>query len=151
MDFAPTKCKTMCVSTKTRNNIPYLYHRKGLALDSVKEVRYLGITITRNTRRANQILGLLRKNLYFCMHDKHLNIPYAKTNVHIRVKFFVQGNWTLEQFAKLLDFKQWQHRGIRGQTQRDVIFHPCMRCANEYCIVRTNTLKWKWSLINLLN
>ena len=25
VDFAPTKCKTMCVSTKTRNNIPYLY------------------------------------------------------------------------------------------------------------------------------
>ena len=45
-------------------------------LDSVKVVRFLGITITRNlrwnkyirdvTRRANQILGLLRRNLYFC-------------------------------------------------------------------------------------
>ena len=66
----------MRVSTKTRNNIPYLYHLKGVALDSVKEVRYLGITITHNlrwdrqiadiTRRANEILGLLRRNLYFC-------------------------------------------------------------------------------------
>ena len=78
MDFAPTKWKTMRVSTKTRNNIPYLYHFKGvLALESVKGVRYLGFTITHNlrwnrhnadiTRRANQILGLLRRNLYFCV------------------------------------------------------------------------------------
>lgn len=76
MDFSPSKCKTMRVSTKTRNNIPYLYHLKGAALDSVKEVKYLGITITHNlrwnkhvadvTRKANQILGLLRRNLYFC-------------------------------------------------------------------------------------
>ena len=58
----------MHVSAKTRNNIPYLYHLKGVAFDSVKEVRYLGITITHNlrwnkriadiTRRANQILGI---------------------------------------------------------------------------------------------
>ena len=76
MDFAPTECKTMRIPTKTRNNIPYLYHPKGVALDSVKEVRHLGITINHNlrwnrhiadtTRRANQILGLLRRNLYFC-------------------------------------------------------------------------------------
>ena len=54
----------------------YLYHLKGAALDSVKEATYLGITITHNlhwnkhvadiTRNTNQILGLLRGNLYFC-------------------------------------------------------------------------------------
>ena len=36
MDFARTKCKTMRFSMRTRNNIPYLYHIKGVALDSVK-------------------------------------------------------------------------------------------------------------------
>ena len=78
MDFALSKCKTMWVSTKTCNNIlyMYLYHFKGAALDSVKEATYLGITITHNlhwnkhvadiTRNTNQILGLLRGNLYFC-------------------------------------------------------------------------------------
>ena len=79
IDFAPSKCKTMRVSTKTRNNIPSLYHLKGVALDSVKEVKYLGIPITHNlrwnkhiadiTRKANQILGLLRRNLYFCYQN----------------------------------------------------------------------------------
>ena len=69
----------MRVSTKTRNNIPYLYHPKGAALDSVNEVKYLGITISHSlrwnkhvadiNRKANQILGLLRRNLYFCDHN----------------------------------------------------------------------------------
>lgn len=76
MDFAPSKCKTMRVSTKTKHNIQYLYHLKGMALESVKELKYLGVTITYNLRwnkhvadmtsKANKILGLLRRNLYFC-------------------------------------------------------------------------------------
>lgn len=76
MKFAPSKCKTIRISRKIRKNIPYLYHLQGVALDSVKEIKYLGVTITHNLRwnkhiadivsRSNKVLGLLRRNLSFC-------------------------------------------------------------------------------------
>ena len=65
MDFAPSKCNTMWVSTKTRNNTPYLYHLKGAALDSVKEVKYSGITIPDVTCKAKSNLGLAEEKPVF--------------------------------------------------------------------------------------
>ena len=65
--------KTICTSKKTCKNIPYLYLLKGVALDSVKEIKYLGVTISHDLRwskhiadvvsRSNKVLGLLKRNL----------------------------------------------------------------------------------------
>ena len=79
MKFEPSKCKTMHISRKTRHNITHLYHLDGIALDSVTEAKYLGVTITCDlrwnrhvtdiTNRANRVLGLLRRNLSACKRD----------------------------------------------------------------------------------
>ena len=76
MDFAHSKCKMMRISRKTRHNISHLYQLQDLPLESVDEIRYLGVTISSDLRwnshvanvvnRANRILGLLRRNLTFC-------------------------------------------------------------------------------------
>ena len=59
-----------------RHNISHLYQLQDLPLESVDEIRYLGVTISSDLRwnshvanvvnRANRILGLLRRNLTFC-------------------------------------------------------------------------------------
>ena len=82
MSFQPAKCKTMRVSRKPKNNINHLYLLKGIALDSVSHIKYLGVTISNDLRwnrhihdicnRANKMLGLLRRNLNNCSHDVKL-------------------------------------------------------------------------------
>ena len=69
----------MRISRKTRHNITHLYHLDGIALDSVTEAKYLGVTITCDLRwnrhvadvknRTNSELGLLRRNLSACKRD----------------------------------------------------------------------------------
>ena len=76
MRFEPSKCKIMHISRKTHHKSHYLYSLQDTALDSVTHTKYLGVTITNDLRwnrhvanitcKANQMLGLLRRNLSAC-------------------------------------------------------------------------------------
>jgi ribonuclease P/MRP protein subunit RPP40 len=80
MHFNPKKCTTMHISTRG-NSPPYKYHLAGEQLETVREHKYLGITIADNLnwnahidnscRKASQIFSLLRRNLKGCsIHTK---------------------------------------------------------------------------------
>ena len=66
----------MHISRKTHHTSHYLYSLQDTALDSVTHTKYLGVTITNDlwwnrhvaniTCKANQMLGLLRRDLSAC-------------------------------------------------------------------------------------
>ena len=72
MSFHPDKCQTLHVSRK-RSPLTCSYHLRGHPLADVKEVKYLGVTISDDLRwdshitnvanKANKSLGFLRRNL----------------------------------------------------------------------------------------
>ena len=76
MKFEPSKCKVIHITRKTRHKICHLYFLNDTPLDTVTQIKYLGVTITNDlrwnyhvaeiTKKANQILGLLRRNLSAC-------------------------------------------------------------------------------------
>ena len=68
----------MHITRKTCHKICHLYVLNDTPLDSVTQTKYLGVTITNDlrwnnhvaeiTKKANKILGLLRRNLSACDH-----------------------------------------------------------------------------------
>ena len=72
MRFQPIKCNIMRLSRK-RKNIDFKYTLKGVELEKLDAIKYLGVNITSNLHwgkhveevcnKAFKILGLLRRNL----------------------------------------------------------------------------------------
>ena len=72
MEFHPAKCQVIHVSRK-HHVVENKYYLHGQRLESVKEAKYLGVTITSDmrwnthidniTNKANQTLGFLKRNL----------------------------------------------------------------------------------------
>ncbi|XP_071480876.1 uncharacterized protein [Diadema antillarum] len=72
MCFNAEKCYTMSVCSKSS----YFYQLNSHILQHVHDIRYLGVTISddlkwekhvaKTTQKANWVLSLLRRNLYFC-------------------------------------------------------------------------------------
>ena len=72
MEFHPKKCNILRVS-RSRYPSTYNYTLHGTTLKEVEEVKYLGITITKDlswekhihniTRKANSQLGFIRRNV----------------------------------------------------------------------------------------
>jgi hypothetical protein len=74
MQFHPAKCQALTITNKSkRNTIGHIYTLHDHPLQRVTEAKYLGITIkhdmnwnhhiSNNTKKANQALGFLRRNL----------------------------------------------------------------------------------------
>ena len=76
MRFQPVKCNMMQLTRKRIKKIHASYTLEGTDLDNVESIKYLGVTITNNSRwnthvsnvctKANRALGFLRRNLYSC-------------------------------------------------------------------------------------
>ena len=79
MRFQPIKCNMMQITRKRIKNIHGSYTLKGTVLENVKNIKYLGVTITNDLRwnthvsnvctKANRTLGFLRRNLYACPRE----------------------------------------------------------------------------------
>jgi hypothetical protein len=71
MEFHPGKCNSMSI-TRARSQFEHRYTLNGHILEDVKEVKYLGLTLSSNltwnthigniTSKANKLLGFLRRN-----------------------------------------------------------------------------------------
>ena len=78
MEFNPTKCKVMCITTK-KNTIKKQYMFCGQVLEEVKNHPYLGVMfdnkmkwsshISNITRKANVVLNVIKRNLWNCPRD----------------------------------------------------------------------------------
>ena len=75
MEFNPTKCKVMCITTK-KNVIKKQYMFCGQILEEVENHPYLGVMfndkikwsphISNITRKANVVLHVIKRNLWNC-------------------------------------------------------------------------------------
>ena len=78
MRFQPIKCNMMRLSGK-KNNIDFKYTLKGIELEYLDAIKYLGVNITNNLHwgkhideicsKAYKILGLLKRNLQSCPQE----------------------------------------------------------------------------------
>ena len=62
MDFRPQKCSTLSATRKRKKIIP-AYELHGHIIENVSMTKYLGVTISSTTSKANKTLGFLRRNL----------------------------------------------------------------------------------------
>ena len=79
MRFQPVKCNMMQLTRKRTKMTHASYMFKGIVLENVENIRYLGVTITNDLRwytnvsnictKANRTLGFLTRNLYSCPQD----------------------------------------------------------------------------------
>ena len=76
MRFQPVKCNMMQLTNKHLNKIQASYTLEGTVLENVDNIKYLGVTITNDSKwnthisniytKANRTLGFLRRTLFFC-------------------------------------------------------------------------------------
>ena len=79
MRFQPVKCNMMQLTRKHLNKIQASYTLEGTVLENVDNIKYLGVTITKdlkwNTRisnictKANRTLGFLKRTLFSCLQN----------------------------------------------------------------------------------
>ena len=62
MDFHPQKCSTLSTTRKRKKIIP-AYELHGHIIENVSMTKYLGVTISSTTSKANKTVGFLRRNL----------------------------------------------------------------------------------------
>ena len=87
MRFQPIKCNMMKLTRKKKHHIDFEYQLEGSKLEFVDNIKYLGVHIANDlrwnkhahevTNKANKLLGMLRRNLYFCTKDVR---EISKTN-----------------------------------------------------------------------
>jgi len=151
MSFNPSKCEVIHISKK-RHPIKSEYLIHGQKLVPVKEGKYLGVTISDNlswkphvaaaTRKANNSLGFLRRNLSSCPPSVKARtyttlvrpiMEYAATAwdphtqtcidqleaVQRRAARFVKGNYrTTSSSSQMIADIGWQPLQARGQTSK---------------------------------
>ncbi|KAI8520129.1 hypothetical protein Bbelb_033860 [Branchiostoma belcheri] len=124
MEFHPEKCQSLHI---TRKRVPLTteYHLHGHTLCSVKEAKYLGVTITNNltwsthigniANKASKTLGFLRRNLK--VRSKKIRELAYCTLVRPIVEFAspVWDPYTVKDITRL---EQVQRRAARWVTQR---------------------------------
>ena len=79
MIFQPVKCNMMQLTRKLTNKIQASYTLEGTVLENVENIKYLGVTITKDLKwnthitnictKANRTLGFLRRTLFSCLKD----------------------------------------------------------------------------------
>ena len=78
LEFNPTKCKVMCITTK-KNTVKKQYVFCGQILEEVENHPYLGVMfdskmkwsshISNSTRKANVVSNIMKRNLWNCPRD----------------------------------------------------------------------------------
>ena len=79
MRFQPVKCNIMQITRKRIKKINVAYSLEGTVLENVDNIKYLGVTISKDLKRnthlsnvctkANRTLGFYRHNLSSCPQD----------------------------------------------------------------------------------
>ena len=97
MEFNPTKCKVIRISTK-KSELNKTYMFRGKQLEQVISISYLGLTVTDKLSWSDHIsaisnkigktraLGMIKRNFWFCPKDVKESM-YMSIVIPIRKKF----------------------------------------------------------------
>ena len=79
MRFQPVKCNMMQLTRKHLNKIQASYTLEGAVLENMDNIKYLGVTITKDLKwnthisniciKADKTLGFLRRTLFSCLRN----------------------------------------------------------------------------------
>ena len=87
MDFHPQKCSILSIARARSSTIEHPYTLKGHILEVQDVTKYLGVDLQRNlswkphidriSKKANSMLGFLRRNLRSCSEDTKANAYFS--------------------------------------------------------------------------
>lgn len=119
MCFNPKKCNIMHISTR-RTCHPHPYFMAGIELESVKEHRYLGVTLTSSLSwnahvdaqcsKASGLLGLLRRNLAKCSTLSKTTAYQALVRPHLE---YSASAWDPHSIRNIQKLEQVQRQAAR--------------------------------------
>ena len=127
MVFNPTKCKTVCISTKKTPP-----QRKctlcGVELEQVNSFSYLGVAITEDLKwskhissiagKASGVLGMIKRNLWSCPKD--VKVTAYKTLVHPKLEY-ASAAWDPYLQKDIVALEKVQRKAARFCTNN---YHP---------------------------
>ena len=127
MSFNPSKCYTMHVSHKAKPIITP-YTMKGKRLEQVSHHPYLGLELSKDltwshhinkiTTKANQMLGIVRRNLHSCSKSVK-NTAYKKYKTLVRPRLeFCAAIWDPHQATSKKKIETIQRRAARFVAKR---------------------------------
>ena len=122
MVFNPTKCKTICISTKkTPPQIKYTFC--GVELEQVNSFSYLGVTITEDLKwskhitsiagKASEVLGMIKRNLWSCPKD--VKVTAYKALVRPKLEY-ASAAWDLYLQKDIVALEKVQRKAARFCT-----------------------------------
>ena len=122
MLFHPDKCNTLQVTT-SKTPLKYNYSLKGQNLESVKTVKYLGVDLSynlswnshidRTAKKANNMLGFLRRNLR--VNNRDTKAAAYKTLVRPNLEYCATV-WSPYTDAGIRKIEMVQRRAARYAT-----------------------------------
>ena len=123
MNFNPAKCQVLHV-TRLQTPIPSKYFLHDIELESVSTAKYLGVTISEDlrwgkhidviTKKANQTLGFLRRNIK--VHNQHLKSTAYKTLVRPQLEY-ASSVWSPNTDQDINKLEAAQRRAARWTTR----------------------------------
>ena len=124
MAFHPQKCSVLSI-TRSRTPTRYHYRLKGHILELQDSTKYLGVDlqfwlswkihIDRITKKANSMLGFLRRNLKSCNEDTKANAYFTMVRSNLKYCLSVWNPYHKDQVNKV---EMVQRRAARFTTNR---------------------------------
>ena len=124
MEFHPQKCSVLRVS-RSRSPIIHSYKLKGHILITENTTKYLGVDlqttlswkthIDRISKKANSMLGFLRRNLRSCSEDTKANAYFSMVRSNLE---YCSSVWNPHQKDQIRKLEMIQRRAARYTTNR---------------------------------
>ena len=124
MEFHPQKCSVLSV-TRSRSPFNFRYKLKGHTLESTDSSKYLGINLSSNltwklhidkmTKKANSVLGFLRRNLHHASSETKANAYITLVRPHLEYCSTVWNPYHQDDIYKI---EMVQRRAARFATNR---------------------------------
>ena len=125
MEFHPQKCSTLSISGPRSNTIKYPYSLKGHTLEAQDITKYLGVDlqsslswkphIDRITKKANSMLGFLRRNLRSCSEDTKAQAYFSMVRSNLE---YCSSVWSPHHKDQKQKLEMGQRRAARYTTNR---------------------------------
>ena len=125
MEFHPQKCSVLSISGPRSNTIKYPYSLKGHTLEAQDITKYLGVDlqsslswkphIDRITKKANSMLGFLRRNLRSCSEDTKAQAYFNMVRSNLE---YCSSVWSPHHKDQKQKLEMVQRRAARYTTNR---------------------------------
>ena len=125
MDFHPQKCSILSIARARSSTIEHPYTLKGHILEVQDVTKYLGVDLQRNlswkphidriSKKANSMLGFLRRNLRSCSEDTKAKAYFSMVSSNLE---YCSSVWNPHHKKQVEKLEMVQRRAARYTTSR---------------------------------